>query len=214
MKVIKVRNTPFDSTGYIVVSDSGNCLIIDLGADFSVFQKVISDNNLTLKAVLLTHCHYDHVNGVKSARENGIDVYISKDDAKSIETSTGTLSKYVNISYQPIFDYKVIDSDVLSFGDITVKVIETPGHTKGSVCYLIGNNLFSGDTLFHMTVGRCDLPSGSSSDMKKSINGLIALLFDESVDYNVYPGHGKSTTFRYEYYNNPYLNCNDNDDLY
>lgn len=214
MKVIKVRNTPFDSTGYIVASDSGNCLIIDLGADFSVFQKVIKDNNLNLKAVLLTHCHYDHVNGVKSARDSGVDVYISKADATSIETSTGTLAKYVSVPYLPIFDYKVIDRDVLNFDDITVKVIETPGHTKGSVCYLIGNDLFSGDTLFHVTVGRCDLPSGSVSDMKKSVNRLIALLFDGKVDYNVYPGHGKSTTLRYEYSNNPYLNCNDNDDLY
>lgn len=206
MKVIKVLNKPFDSNGYIVSGDNKKCVIIDLGADFSVFKSTLEKENLTPLAVLLTHSHFDHVSGVKSARGEGIDVYISRLDAKNLESSQGTLSKYVSSPYEPIFDYKTFTGEEeLNFGDITVKTISTPGHTKGSTCFLIDNMLFSGDMLFSMSIGRCDLPGGNEDEMKMSINGLIALLFDKNVDYTVYPGHGDKTTLRTEVMFNPYF---------
>ena len=90
----------------------------------------------------------------------------------------------------------------LSLDDLTIKVIETPGHSLGGVCYLCGEVIFAGDTLFRETVGRCDLYGGNFDTLRQSLAKLAAL----EGDYTVYPGHGDSTTLAYERQNNPYMN--------
>lgn len=204
MKIFCLQNTPFDSHMYIVEKD-GKCVIIDLGADFSVAKQVLDKEKLTPVAVLLTHCHFDHVCGIKSARDNGIDVYIHSIDGKLLESKEGTLAYYVGTDYTPIFDYKTLEEGDYDFGGIKVKVILTPGHTKGSASFLIEDCLFTGDTLFCGCVGRCDLTGGSDEDMKNSINRLIALLLTPETNYKVYPGHGKFTDLRHEMQTNPYV---------
>lgn len=205
MKVVPIFNKSFSSYCYVVVNDDKRCVIIDLGCDFSEVKKILEKENLTPVAVLLTHCHYDHVYGVKSAREADVPVYISSGDCKCLETKDGTLASYVGVDYQPIFDYKVISEGVTDFDGFKVRTILTSGHTKGSVVYIIGEYLFSGDTVFLGTVGRTDLPSGSLNDLKMSVNRLIALLFEEKVNYKVYPGHGDSTDLLTEFKTNPYF---------
>lgn len=204
MKILKVRNEPFDSFTYIVSIDDKNCLIIDLGADFSVAEEVLKTENLTPVAVLCTHNHFDHVCGLKSAREHGIPVYISSLDANGLESSEGTLSAYVGVNYEPIFDYKTFVEGEYDFGKIPVKILSTPGHTKGSVTFIIGSDMFTGDTLFRESVGRTDFPSGNANDMKCSINRLIALFSEEKHNYKVHPGHGADTDLSHEYRFNPY----------
>lgn len=205
MKVLKVKNYPFDSTCYIVTIDGKNCLIIDLGGDFSQIEGVLKSNNLTPAAVLLTHCHYDHVNGVSSARERGIDVYISVADGLCLENATGTLAKFVGVNYTPIKDYKTLSEGEYDFGGIKVKVLETAGHTKGSLTFVVEDCMFTGDTLFRMTVGRTDLPTGSGVDMKNSLKNLVNFYKNGNINYKVYPGHGSESDFLYEYDNNPYI---------
>ncbi len=204
MKVFTIQNTPYDSHMY-VVAEGQKCLIIDLGGDFSLAKEVLTRENLTPVAVLLTHCHFDHVAGIKSAIDNGVDVYIHTADAKLLETKEGTLAYYVGTDYTPVFDYKTFEEGDYDFDGIKVKVILTSGHTKGSVSFLIEDCLFTGDTLFSGCVGRCDLPGGSEDDMKNSVNRLIALLFDETVNYKVYPGHGRFTDLRHEAETNPFV---------
>lgn len=204
MRVIVAKNTPFDSHMYILANDKNDCVIIDLGGDISIVKDLLQRKNLNLVGVLLTHCHFDHVNGVKSARDMDVDVYISTPDSKLIESSEGTLAQFVGTTYQPIFDYKTFDEGDLIVGDFKFKVILTPGHTKGSCTFIIDNLMFTGDTLFKNNVGRTDLPGGSDLDMKNSINRLIALLIDD-IDYKVYPGHGAFTTLKTEAKFNPYI---------
>lgn len=205
MEIFTVKNKPFDSNMYIVTLDGKNGVIIDLGADFSVAKAVLDAHNLTPACVILTHCHYDHVNGIKSARAAGLDVWISSDDAKSLEDPKGTLAEYVGVTYAPISDYKTFTEGQYLFGDIPVSVIPTRGHTKGSVTFLIEDCLFTGDTLFHGCVGRCDLPSGSDTDMQNSVNRLIGQLFTTKTNFKVYPGHGRPTDLLTEYNTNPYI---------
>ncbi len=205
MRVIPVVNAPFDSYCYIVTKDDKNCLIIDLGGDFSVIDGVLKAENLTPLAVLLTHSHFDHVCGIKSARDKGVQVYISQNDAKNLESANGTLSTFVGVNYAPVFDYQLLDEKTYLFGDILVEVIYTPGHTSGSVVYKIDDLLFSGDTVFKGTVGRTDLPSGSYFDIKKSVNRLIARLLNGNTNYKIYPGHGDFTDFYTELKSNPYF---------
>lgn len=205
MKVISIQNKSFSSYCYLAINDDNRCIIIDLGCDFSEVKKVLEKENLTPVAVLLTHCHYDHVYGVKSAREAKIPVYISSADCKRLESQNGTLASYVGVNYQPIFDYKVIFEGVTDFDGFSVRTVFTPGHTKGSVIYIIDEYMFSGDTVFLGTVGRTDLPSGSLDDLKKSVNRLIALLLEEKVNYKIYPGHGDCTDLLTEFKTNPYF---------
>lgn len=205
MKVLKVKNYPFDSTCYIVTEDGKNCLIIDLGADFSQIEGVLKTENLTPVAVLLTHCHYDHVNGVYSARQRGLDVYISKTDGVLLESAEGTLAKFVGINYAPIKDYKTLSEGEYDFGGIKVKVLQTAGHTKGSLTFVVEDCMFTGDTLFCMTVGRTDLPTGSVEDMENSLKTLVNFYKNGNINYKVYAGHGKETDFSFEYDNNPYI---------
>lgn len=205
MRVIPVVNKPFDSYCYIVTKDDENCLIIDLGGDFSVIEGVLKVEKLTPIAVLLTHSHFDHVCGIKSVRNKGVPVYISQNDAKNLESTEGTLSSFVGVNYAPVFDYQTLDEKFYLFGDILVEVIYTPGHTSGSVVYKINDLIFSGDTVFKGTVGRTDLPSGSYSDIKKSVNRLIARLLNGNTNYKIYPGHGDFTDFYTELKSNPYF---------
>lgn len=205
MRVIPVVNKPFDSYCYIVTKDDKNCLITDLGGDFSVIEGVLITENLTPAAVLLTHSHFDHVCGIKSARDKGVAVYISENDAKNLESADGTLSSFVGVNYAPVFDYQTLSKNEYAFGDISVEVIYTPGHTKGSVIYKIDDLIFSGDTVFKGTIGRTDLPGGSYFDMKKSINRLIDRLFEGNTNYKIYPGHGDFTDFYTELKSNPYF---------
>lgn len=205
MKVIPVVNKPFDSYCYIITKDDKNCLIIDLGADFSVIDGVLKNENLTPVAAFLTHSHFDHVCGIKSARDKGIAVYISETDAKNLESAEDTLSSFVGVNYTPVFDYRILDEKEYVFGDILLEVIYTPGHTKGSVVYKIDDCVFSGDTIFKGTVGRTDLPGGNYFDMKKSVNRLIARLLNGNTNYKIYPGHGDFTDFYTELKSNPYF---------
>lgn len=204
MRIIKVKNLPFDSFMYIVTEDEQNCLIIDLGADFSVADEVLKREKLTAKAVLLTHNHFDHVCGAKSARDKGVPVYISTDDAKGLESAEGTLAELVGVKYNPVFDYSIFNEGEHVFAGVKVRIINTPGHTAGSVVFVIGNDIFSGDTLFYRTTGRTDLPSGSETDMILSVNRLIALFLQTKTNYKVHPGHGKETDLAGEYANNPF----------
>lgn len=204
MRVFKIKNEPFDSFMYIVTVDDKNCLIIDLGADFSIAEEVLKSENLKPVAVLSTHNHFDHVCGVKSARDRNIPVYISTLDAKGLESEEGTLAEYAGVRYNPIFDYKTFDEGEYDFGGIKVNVLSTPGHTEGSVVFIIEDEMFSGDTLFYHTVGRTDLPGSNEDDMICSINRLIALFSEKQLNYAVHPGHGRDTDLLEEYMLNPF----------
>lgn len=189
-----------DSNSYVVYDDeTKNCLIIDLGGDFCEVEKIIKQHNLNLKGILLTHAHYDHIAGAIGCVERGIDVYISTGDAQKLSNSDNLHRLFgeppISVSYTA-----TLSEGKTTIGGIEFEVIETPGHTSGSLCFLFGNLLFSGDTLFCGSFGRYDFPSGDFNLLKKSINEKLFTLSD---DIKVLPGHEEPTTIEHEKISNP-----------
>ena len=191
---------PLGANCYTVYdTESKNCLIIDLGGDFSKIISQANSLNLNVKGVILTHGHFDHVLGAKNCKENGIPVYISQEDAKML-TSYTNLSEYAGygrLNFEADF---ILKEGANKIGGIEFDVIKTPGHTEGSICLLFDNLLFSGDTLFALSYGRYDFPTGDFSQLK---NSILNKLFTLSDNVEVLPGHGGKTTIKHERKYNP-----------
>ena len=174
-------------------ADSSRCCVIDPGDHAEVILGYLEQNGLTPEAILLTHGHFDHVGAVKDlAAELECDVYIS-DRELSLPPMITNGKLYYTHTYDP--------SGQLKLAGLTIRVIPTPGHTPGSVCLLVEDALFAGDTLFAGSCGRTDLPGGSQQDIAASLRKLAAL----PGNYRVFPGHGSDTTLAAERIYNPYL---------
>ena len=185
---------PLATNCYLVRADeSSRAVIIDPAANSKRLLAALEEQGLTLEAILLTHGHFDHVGGVKEiAAETDCDVYLCADE----------LTLPPQITAGPLYYTKTYgEGDTLHLAGLTICVIRTPGHTPGSVCLLIDNAMFSGDTLFAGSCGRTDLPGGSGAAMRASLRRLAGL----SADYRVYPGHDMDTTLAEEKRYNPYL---------
>lgn len=185
--------------------DCGNnaVIAIDIGDAPQKVLEVLKSKNLDLKAILLTHGHYDHVAGVETVRQaTGADVYIHEQDALMLESGKANLAyQLTDKPYQPVQEYQILkDNVILKIGNRQIKVMHTPGHTSGSVCYLIKNQMFCGDTIFKGSIGRTDL-GGNVSEMKESLKKIASL----QQDYELYPGHFFHSTLAFEKQNNPYL---------
>ena len=185
---------PLGANNYLL-TDGNEAVLIDCS---EVKQEILDElKDKTLKYILLTHGHFDHVLGVNGMKEcTGAKVLVHKDDISRMEESANIMQTFGVIGVEtPKADDYINDNDILKFGDTEIKVIHTPGHTEGCVCYLIDGKLFSGDTLFRDSVGRCDLPGGNFSKLSDSIKNILFKLDDNMV---VYPGHGPETTIGYE----------------
>lgn len=189
---------------YVVETAPGQCVIIDLGGEPDRLMKFLDSHKLKLRKILLTHGHFDHIGGVEAIRRiTGAEVYIHEDDAKMLTSAEYSLA--AGMSYYPftqVTDYTAITGDsVINDGDQSFRVMHTPGHSEGSVCYICGDVIFSGDTLFRESVGRSDFPGSNPIDMDNSLRSLDIL----PGDYKVLPGHGPSTTLEYERRTNPFM---------
>lgn len=198
MKVYKIQPRGFASNTYAVTQD-GKCAVLIDCAQRRVWDEC---EKLGLKpaAVLLTHGHFDHIGGCALFAEKGVPVYCSAEEGEHIFSR-----EYLAICGNSIRPFPVNatlnDGDSVSFAGVTFKVIATPGHTSGGVCYLAGDSLFTGDTLFCRGVGRTDLPTGNFSLLAASVKKLYAL----EGDYTVYCGHEEDTTLSAERSSNPYI---------
>ena len=200
---------------YILSTTKNNCLIFDPGSDFEKINDYITKNSLNPTHIFLTHGHYDHIGAVaqlKSAYPD-VKIAISEADANCLFDNDKNLANlYSNCKHQPVHaNIFVRENFVLKIDDIELKCFFTPGHTPGSVCYLVNNALLlTGDTLFKGSVGRTDLPGGNQSELEKSLKKL-SLLFNKtknqtSNQISVFPGHWLSSTLEKEFSSNPYLN--------
>lgn len=190
---------------YIVSGDAKKCAVVDPASDTQAIMDYLTKEGLTLKYILVTHPHHDHIGAVKELQERcGAKVAISRIDNKIIEDPTPLYGKkYMWKVEGKLFKADILleDGDEITMDELTFKALVTPGHTAGGVCYLCGGVIFSGDTLFYEEVGRCDLYSGSLPAMLDSVDRLAAL----PGDYKVYPGHGESTTLEHERRHNQYI---------
>ena len=191
---------PLGANCYTVYdTDSKNCLIIDLGGDFSKILSQASSLGLTVRGVILTHGHFDHVMGAVECGKFKIPVYISSEDAKMLSSKTN-MAEYFGFGELSFNADHVLSEGINQIGGISFNVIKTPGHTSGSICILIEDVLFSGDTLFALSYGRCDLPTGNFDQLKNSILNKLFTLDGETV---VLSGHGGKTTINHERKYNP-----------
>lgn len=200
MKVEIVRVGMFQTNCYLVYNDS-EMLIIDPGASFKKIDEAISKHeNVKVVAILLTHGHFDHIGAADKLKEKyNCPIIASKDDEKILRNIK--YNSLAGFAAEVESDIDWIEKDELNIGSINVKVLFTPGHSAGSVMYIIDNKLFSGDTLFRLSVGRTDLYSGSSYLLRESLQQLYNL----DRDMIVYPGHEGSTTVGFELDHNPYI---------
>lgn len=201
MKIIKIQTGVLGVNTYFLVNEtSKTAVIIDGGQDFEKVRKTANELGVKIKAELLTHAHFDHSGNAKRLQDDGVKIYAPEKDFEKL-ISGETLADEFGLSFHSFTpDYKVRDGETLFLEGYKIKVLSTPGHTDGSVCYITGNSLFSGDTLFKLSIGRTDFPTGSFDDMKKSLRKLYSL----EGDFTVYTGHGETTTLKYERNNNPY----------
>ena len=184
----------YQTNCYIVYNEGSNkCLVIDPGYEANTILNRTALLGLEIEAILLTHGHFDHVGAVRQiAADTDCLVYLQESE----------LSLPAAMTDGPLYYTDVYpESGVLNLAGLEIKVLKTPGHTPGSVCLLIGDALFSGDTLFAGSMGRCDFPGSNIFDMRKSLKKLCNL----AGDYRVFPGHAEATTLEHERKTNPYL---------
>ena len=197
----RIQTGPLMVNTYVVYAQGADsCVVID-PADAAPIKKYAETYGLKIAAVLLTHCHFDHILGVPGLVQEGAKLYIGENDAAGLNDSSVSLCFMELPEMKP--DALLKDGDIITEAGLTIKVIATPGHTAGGVCYVLEETsvIFSGDTLFRFSIGRTDFPGG---DYATLISSLKNKLFVLEGDYAVNPGHDISTTLDEEKQRNPY----------
>ena len=193
MNVYTLPLGAYQTNCYVVHREGNRCIVIDPGYEAGKVCAFLEEKGLTLEAILLTHGHFDHVGAVRDlVALTGCPVYLHPEETTMPPQMTaGSLC----------YTHSLSGGQTLSLCGLTIGVLHTPGHTPGSVCFQIGNLLFTGDTLFAGSCGRTDLPGGDWATITRSLQFLKTL----EVPYKVFPGHGNATTLEREKAVNPYL---------
>lgn len=184
--------------------DSKDCIIVDPGDEAKKIQDYIEKNALNIKAILLTHGHFDHIMAVEALRKlYQVPVYAAKAEKEVLSNPSVNLSVQMGDVLSIEADKWLEDGDEIELLGQTVRCILTPGHTSGGMCYYFPKEsvLFSGDTLFEESVGRTDFPTGSMSTLIRSIREKLFVLPEIT---RVYPGHSMTTTIEHEKKFNPF----------
>ena len=200
MKVEVIRVGMFQTNCYLVYNEA-EMIIIDPGASFKKIDEAIQKHeNVEVVAILLTHGHFDHIGAADKLKEKyDCPIIANREDEKILRNQKNNYLAGFSASVES--EIKWIEDDEINLGSIQVKVLFTPGHSAGSVMYIIDGKLFSGDTLFKLSVGRTDLYSGNIHKLKESLQ----LLHNLDRNMIVYPGHEDSTTVGFELDYNPYI---------
>ena len=212
MQIKVLQCNPIQENCYIVSDETLEAVVIDCGAFYDAERKAVVDylrsNGLTLRHVLCTHAHFDHIFGVGTLYDEfGLKPRVHADDEVLYSHFDASVRDFMGVSMNkklPPLGDSLRDGESVSFGSHQIKVLHTPGHSPGSVLLYINNEktLFSGDTLFRMSVGRTDLEGGSWEQLMHSLHDVVALL---PADTTVYCGHGPATTIGDELRMNPYF---------
>ena len=212
LNIQKFVFNPYQENTYVVSDETGECVIIDCGAMFDneqlALQEYIIENQLTPVELLCTHGHFDHCVGIGMVYEQyGLQPLIHSKDADLLEGLSEQAMHFLGMEYDqevPPIGKFIGENDVITFGSHRLSVLHTPGHTPGSILFYCQeeNCVFSGDTLFQMSIGRTDFPGGSYQEMMDSLRNVIIPLPEETV---VWSGHGPKTTIGNEKQYNPFL---------
>lgn len=211
LNIVRFVCNPIQENTYVMSDETNECVIVDCGAFFPEERKAIVDyirsNHLVPKHLIATHGHIDHNFGNNTMfKEFGLKPEVHADEAQLMDTLPEQAESFCDITLDyemPAVGRFLSANDKICFGSHTFTILETPGHTPGSVFYYCKdeNVAFSGDTLFHNSVGRTDIPGGSMFLLIQSLRA-ISQLPDET---QILPGHGNYTTMGKEQTSNPYL---------
>ncbi len=208
-KFFHLYTGPLEVNTYVVINgDSG--FVVDPGGDADQIFAIFKKQKAKIDAILLTHAHFDHIGGVaqlvkiasesEEKTQSSPTVFLHRDEVEKI-------GSYKNMGFSMnanpekfVPDVLLNGGETLNISGLKVKVIHTPGHSKGGVCYVVGNKIFVGDTLFFMSYGRTDFYDGNAKDLK---NSIVNKLFTLKGNYTLLPGHGEPTTLDFERVNNP-----------
>lgn len=205
MEIIKKSLGQMGTNCYLIWDEKTlEAAVIDPGFEDPQIGAIINENKLNVKYILLTHGHFDHLGGVDQIKQlTGAKVLIHQNDADCLLDPRRNLSVLAGMSMvlEPA-DGFLKENETIALGTVSIRVIHTPGHSKGGVCLLAEDHLFAGDTLFNTSIGRTDFADG---DLKELLNGIETKLFILDDATIVLPGHGENTTIGYEKLNNPFL---------
>lgn len=193
---------PIDNNNYLIIDEqSKEAALIDCSAVDDQVRKDLIEHGATLKYILLTHGHFDHIAGIRP--NPNVKIVMNKEDLNWLNKANQYLPMFgiPEISI-PKIDIYVQDGDIIKLGSLEIKVITTPGHTQGGVCFLVDGKLFSGDTIFRESVGRCDLEGGDFNQIIESIENKIFTLPPNTL---IYPGHGRMTSVEWEKEHNNFM---------
>ena len=196
----------YGANSYILsCEDTKEAVVVDPGGESEDTIKALTDEDLKLKYIVLTHGHGDHIGGVLDLKDKyGVDVLIHESDEELINDSEKNLSSMLpmkEVAFKS--DGNIKDGDIIKFGNVELEVLHTPGHSQGCICLKSGNDILTGDTLFRGSIGRTDLyGSSSQEDLVNSVNEKLMAYGD---DINFHPGHGAETNMKFEKQNNPFL---------
>lgn len=206
MKVIKIATGGIGANAYIAFREGSECaFVVDPGDGCSEILAQLEGNGLEdVTHILLTHGHFDHIGAAAELkRATGAKVCIHLRDLNMLKSSRESLAAMAGYHIQPCdADIVLRGGETIEAAGLNVYALHTPGHSVGSVCYIAEGVMFSGDALFHLSVGRTDLPGGDPITYKDTLDNIICGL---NHDYIVYPGHGPGTTLFGEFRRNPFL---------
>ena len=206
MKTVKIPSEGYGSNCWLIISGN-EFAIIDPSPRIEVMLERIQQRELdskNLRYVLLTHGHFDHITGADDIRKaTGAPLAVHTLDADCLTNPDKNAYKYFFREDLVMKSAEILlsDGDILTVGNENIKVMHTPGHTKGSVCYITDDSVYSGDTLFDLGVGRTDLTGGNPAELEMSLKRLMRL----PPELNLYPGHGSLSTMQKQLDYNPYL---------
>lgn len=209
MNVQRFEIGAYCANGYLFPVGNGQAVIVDPGAEAPRLLDTLRNNGWCLTGVFLTHGHADHISALADLLVvfPAADVFLSPLDVSWCFTDSNDFPPYVVPKTVPSTYRGILDAEVLDFPEVSVTVLATPGHSPGSVCFLVHEKssgdevLFTGDTLFRMSIGRTDFEGGDNAAMARSLRRLASL----SPDLRVFPGHGPSTSIEAELKTNPYV---------
>ena len=204
MNIVKLTLGELAANCFIVEAPDKTAVVIDPGAEAEVIEAELESRGLTLSKILLTHGHFDHTGAAAELKAKyRAQVYISAVDEELLDDKVKSVAYILpECPFRPVeADVRIKEGDVITQGSMEISVIETPGHTAGSVCFIIGDCMFTGDTLFHGTIGRTDHFSGDTPTEIQSVKRLAAL----DKNYRLYCGHGSDTDLETERKTNPFI---------
>ncbi|HHV86061.1 MAG TPA: MBL fold metallo-hydrolase [Petrimonas sp.] len=212
MKIKIFEFNPLGVNTYVLYDETGECIVVDASCFFSdeneLLLNFILDNNLTVKYLVNTHLHFDHIFGVNfMASQFGLKLQAHRDDIFLLEKMSEQLQLFgfnTNVDYTPEVGRYLSEDDVISFGEQQLKVLHVPGHSPGSIVFYNEREQFAvvGDVLFNGSIGRTDLLGGNFEQL---IEGIRTKLFTLPDKTEIYPGHGQKTTIGREKRDNPFV---------